>query len=219
MNKNGIGAIIFDMDGVIVDTEPIHEKIEVEVCREFGINVPKNEWDAFRGKKIEDIFTYISRKYGNGDEPIEKMIERKIKLYLSHALQDVQLVAGVSEFLKQLKAIKKYCYALTTSGRKHPQKKILAKFNLDSYFPIMVTAEDVNNGKPHPEPYVITAQKLSKQPNKCLVIEDSDNGILSAKAAGCQACGITTTFTKEQLENAGADLVISDFAELARILF
>lgn len=214
-----IKAIIFDMDGVIVDSEPIHEKAEMETCREFGIEVPKNEADGFRGKKLEDIFSYVSQKYGTGKEPIEKMIQRKIELYLSYALRDMKLVDGAYEFLQELKKNKKYRYALTTSGRKIQQDKILGKFNLSGFFEIMITAEDVNNGKPHPEPYAITVKKLGMQPEECLVVEDSDNGILSAKAAGCQVCGITTTFSKERLKSAGADIVVSDFPELSEILF
>lgn len=214
-----IKALIFDMDGVIVNSEPIHEKAEMEVCREFGMEVSKSEWDGFRGKKLEDIFSYASQKYGTGNEPIEKMIERKIELYLSYALRDMQLVDGAYEFLQEMKKNQKYRYALTTSGRRVQQDKILAKFNLADFFEIMVTADDVNNGKPHPEPYTITVKKLNEQPSDCLVIEDSDNGILSAKSAGCQACGITTTFSQERLKSVGADMITSSFAELSKILF
>lgn len=219
MKKEKIKAIIFDMDGVIVDSEPIHEKAEMEICRQFGMEVSKNEWDNFRGKKLEDIFSYASRKYGTGNEPIEEMIEKKIALYLSYALSEMGLVEGVREFLDELKKNGKYRYALTTSGRKVQQDKILSKFDLADYFEIMVTADDVTNGKPHPEPYAITVKKLNELPELCLVIEDSDNGILSAKAAGCQVCGITTTFSGVKLESAGADMVVSNFFELARILF
>jgi len=207
------------MDGVIVDSEPIHEKVEIEVFREFGMEVPKGEWDDFRGKKLEDIFSCASRKYGSGNEPIERMIERKIELYLSYALNDMQLVSGVYEFLQELKQNGKYRYALTTSGRKSQQEKILAKFGLADFFDIMITAEDVKNGKPDPEPYTVTARRLDEKLDECLVVEDSINGIISAKAAGCQACGITTTFSKERLESVGADMVVSDFFELSKILF
>ena len=219
MDKNNIKAIIFDMDGVLVDSEPIHEKAEIETCREFGIEVPKSEWDNFRGKKLEDIFSYASQKYGTGQELIEDMIKRKIETYLTYVLREMQIVPGVYDFLERLKNDNRYEYALTTSGRKIQQEKILEKFNLTDFFQIMITADDVTNGKPHPEPYVITVSRLNMQPEKCLVIEDSDNGILSAKAAGCQACGITTTFSRDSLESVGADMVVADFFELENILF
>lgn len=219
MEKSKIKAIIFDMDGVLVNSEPMHERAEMEICLEFGMKVSKREWDGFRGKKLEDIFSYASKKYGTGNEPIEEMIERKIARYLSLALAEMDLVPGAYDFLQKLKKNGKYSYALTTSGRKVQQEKILSKFNLADYFEIMITADDVKNGKPHPEPYAITVQKLNELPETCLVIEDSDNGILSAKAAGCFACGITTTFDREKLEGAGADMVVSDFFELSKILF
>ena len=219
MDTERIQALIFDMDGVIVNSEPIHEKAEMEVFREFGMEVDRREWDGFRGKKADDIFTYVIQKYGNGDEPIEKMIERKIEMYLLHALHEMQLVSGAKEFFRRLSGSQKYRCALTTSGRKDQQYKILAKFGLLDCFQVMVTADDVKNGKPHPEPYIATVQRLNLEPDVCLVIEDSDNGILSAKAAGCQACGITTTFTKGRLEGAGADVIVAGFDELAQILF
>lgn len=216
---NEIKAIIFDMDGVIVDSEPIHEKAAMEVCREFGMDIPKDEWDGLRGKRLEDILSYASRKYGTGNEPIEKMIERKIELYLFCALRDMQSIPGALEFLQKLKASGKYTYALTTSGRKVQQDQILKKFGLLDFFEIIITSGDVQNGKPHPEPYLATVEKLKELPENCLVIEDSDNGVLSAKAAGCQVCGITTTFSRERLESVGADMVVSNFEELANVLF
>lgn len=220
MDISNIKAIILDMDGVIVDSEPIRERAEIETCREFGMEVSKSEWDNFRGKKLEDIFSYASQKYGKGNEPIEKMIERKIELYLKIALQDLKIIDGAREFLEKLKSDGRYSFALTTSGRKIQQDQILEKFGLENIFPIMVTADDVKNGKPHPEPYAITAVKLNEKPQHCLVVEDSDNGIRSAKAAGCMACGITSQFfSRERLMQAGADVVVDHFSELSEILF
>jgi beta-phosphoglucomutase len=218
MQRDLIKAIIFDMDGVLVDSEPIHEKVEIETLEEFGMVVPKVEWDGFRGKKIEDIFYYASGKYGTGKENIEKMIERKIERYLSEALKSMELVAGVREFLGNLKSHADLRLALTTSGRKIQQDKILDKFGLRDFFEIMVTADEVNRGKPDPEPYLITVGKLKEDSGCCLVIEDSDNGIISAKNAGCIACGITTTFDTKKLNAAGADIIINSFSELEKIL-
>lgn len=219
MNTKKIRAIIFDMDGVLVDSEPTQAKAIMEVCREFGMEVSESECDDFRGRKMEDIFFYASKKYGIEIVPIREMVKRKIEIYLEFALQDVKLVSGVREFLDKLKKTQKYRFALTTSGRKIQQDQILAKYQLENFFETMITSDDVKNGKPHPEPYIVTVEKLNEEPGACLVIEDSDNGILSAKTAGCLTCGITTTFPGNRLESAGADIIISDFDELAKILF
>jgi HAD superfamily hydrolase (TIGR01509 family) len=218
MNKDDIKAIIFDFDGVIVDSEPIHEKAELQTCLEFGMKVPQSEWVHFRGTKIEDIFSFVSRKYGTGQEPIEKMIEHKIALYLSLALSELQLIPGVQDFLTSLKQNGKYRLALTTSGRFVQQENILNKFGLTHFFEIIITSDDCRLGKPNPEPYLITTKKLGERPENCLVIEDSDNGIRSAKAAGCLACGITNTFPEEKLRSVGADMVIKKLDELWKIL-
>jgi beta-phosphoglucomutase len=216
--RNNINTIIFDMDGVIVDSEPIHAKAEQETCLAFGINVPAEEWEHFRGKKLEDIFTFASQTYGTGQEPIERMIAHKIELYLSYALGEMKLIPGVRGLLTYIKDRSDLRCALTTSGRRIQQDQILAKFGLADFFEVIVTADDVQNGKPNPEPYLVTTEKLQEVAAQCLVIEDSDNGVLSAKAAGCQVCGITTTFPKERLVQAGADMVISDFGELKKML-
>ncbi len=219
MELEKINAIIFDMDGVIVDSEPIQARAIMQVCREFGMEVSESECDDFRGRKMEDIFLYASKKHEVEELSIKEMVERKIEIYLQYALQEVVLVPGICDFLEKLKSSQKYQLALTTSGRMVQQEKILAKYGLENFFEIMVTSDDVKNGKPHPEPYTVTVQRLKADPKTCLVIEDSDNGIISAKAAGCQTCGITTTFTKERLDSVGADMVIADFNELEKILF
>jgi HAD superfamily hydrolase (TIGR01509 family) len=218
MNKNNIKAIIFDFDGVIVNSEPVHEKAEVQTCLEYGMKVPRAEWENFRGTKIENIFSFVSQKYGTGQEPIEKMIERKIELYLAYAMNELELIPGVYDFLSALKKDRKYRLALTTSGRLIQQSKILNKFGLVDFFEVIVTSDDCKLGKPNPEPYLVTIKKLLEQSQDCLVIEDSDNGIISAKGAGCQACGITNTFAEEKLKSAGADMVVNKFEELWKVL-
>lgn len=217
-NIDQIKAIIFDFDGVIVNSEPVHEKAEIQTCQEFGLDVPRGEWENFRGKRIDDIFSFVSRKYGDGSAPIEKMIERKIELYLLHALESLELIPGAYEFLEEMAGSGKYRLALTTSGRKYQQEKILSKFDLAKFFEIIVTADNVKNGKPDPEPYLVTAKMLAEEPRNCLVIEDSDNGIISAKAAGCFACGITNTFSEEKLRLAGADEIVNNFSDFKTFL-
>jgi HAD superfamily hydrolase (TIGR01509 family) len=218
MKNDKIKVLIFDMDGVIVNSEPIHKMAEIQTCQEFGMNVPPEEWENFRGQKLDNIFTFVRGKYGKGDEPVAAMVARKIEIYLSHALKNMELIPGVYDFLTELMQSGTYRLALTTSGLKYQQDQILAKFDLAKFFEIVVTGDDVKIGKPDPEPYLITVKKLLAEAGDCLVIEDSDNGILSAKSAGCLACGITTTFSEEKLRLAGADEVVRNFLELRNSL-
>lgn len=217
MNIDYIEAVIFDMDGVIVDSEPIHERAEREVFLEFGMKVPRGEWDNFRGRKLEDIFSYVRKEYGLGNEPVREMMKKKIERYFEYALTEMRLVPGVLDFLERLqKAKKNYRVAIATSGGRAQQTKILRKFGIEHFFERMIAAEDVTNGKPHPEPYEKATFSLGLSPQKCLVVEDSDNGIISAKSAGCVACGLEGTFSVERLEFAGADFVVKGYTELAQ---
>jgi len=95
---------------------------------------------------------------------------------------------------------------------------IFNKFNLSDYFDVIVTKEEIKNGKPHPEPFLKTASKIEILPENCLVIEDSDNGIIAAKKAGCLVIGITTSLSREKLQEVGADHVVDSFDELEKIL-
>ena len=91
-------------------------------------------------------------------------------------------------------------------------------FNLSPFFSTIITGEDIINGKPHPEPYLKTAEKLAVPTANALVIEDSLNGVRSGKAAGCPVIAITTSFPRELLMELQADYVVDSFAELERLL-
>jgi beta-phosphoglucomutase-like phosphatase (HAD superfamily) len=97
------------------------------------------------------------------------------------------------------------------------QQRIFEIFNLSPYFSTIITGEDIINGKPHPEPYLKTAEKLGVAPANALVIEDSLNGVRSGKAAGCRVIAITTSFPREPLMELQADYVVDSFAELERL--
>jgi len=212
---NNIKAIIFDMDGVLVDSEPVHIETEKMTLREYGINVPESEWKGFTGTTDHDMFAYIVKNFTKGNIGVDELVTHRAKTYLKMAPTKIQMIPGALEFLKQVKK-SGFKIALTTSSTKEIQRPIFAKFNLHPYFDVIVTGDEITNGKPDPEAYLKTVEKLGIPATNCLVIEDSTNGIRSAKAAGCIAVGITTSFPKEKLQDAGADFVVDSFSELAQ---
>ena len=129
----------------------------------------------------------------------------------------MRLIPGSREFIQ--KAHKKgFKLGLTTSALQENQQPIFEMFNLSQFFSAIITGQDIINGKPHPEPYLKTAEKLGVAPANALVIEDSANGVRSGKAAGCRVVAITTSFPRERLMELLADYVIDSFAELERLL-
>ena len=131
---------------------------------------------------------------------------------------EVKLIAGVRGFLELCKGAG-WPIALTTSAPRELQELAFDQFDLAGYFGAVVTGDDVSQGKPHPEPYLKTAEKLGREPSHCVVVEDSMNGVRSAKAAGCPTVGLATSFSAEKLAAAGSDLAVETFSELQKALF
>jgi HAD superfamily hydrolase (TIGR01509 family) len=209
-------AFIFDMDGVLTDSENLYVFAEQEVCRNNGITIPDSEWQNFKGRTNKDIFTYINSNFGNNSFDINQLIDQKRAIVLSR-LDRVELFPGVIDFLK---FVRNYYsrIGLTTSTSRPLQEKIFNFHQLNKYFDEIVTGDQVAIGKPNPEAYILTLQKLGVTPDDAIVIEDSDNGIIAAKAAGCFTIGISHSFPREILLKAGADIVVDTFPELRQLL-
>jgi HAD superfamily hydrolase (TIGR01509 family) len=127
--------------------------------------------------------------------------------------EEIRLIPGSLEFIRWAK--KQYRkLALTTSSESKFQQKIFDMYRLHLYFDVVITGDKIQNSKPHPEPYLKTIDALKLAAHSCAVIEDSINGIIAAKEAGCNVIGITTSFSEEKLLNAGADMVVDDFSSL-----
>lgn len=214
---NGIKAVIFDMDGVIVDSEHIHVAAEKAACRAFGIRIPHSEWDGFKGKTAIDIAGYILSTYSKGGITPQQFVERKTALYLEIAATELIPIDGAVSFIAAARSVFDRC-ALTTSSNRTIQDLVFCNLHLHRLFDVVITGDEVVNGKPHPEPYLKTIGQLGLLPSECIVIEDSDNGIISAKAAGCKTVGITTSYPADRLYGYGADLVVASFAELSALL-
>lgn len=217
MSKNNIQAIIFDMDGVIIDSEALHIEAEKQTLKDHSIIIPDSEWQRFKGTTYEWMYQYIIDHFTDGSITAEKLVKHTEYIYLKTAAKKLKLIPGAKEYLKIIKKTDKKV-ALTTSSKKRLQTLAFDKFHLHPYFDVVVTGDNIKNGKPHPEPYLKTIEKLGIPGSHCVVIEDSKNGIISAKTAGCIVVGITTSFPKNDLLKAGADYTINTFAELYDIL-
>lgn len=210
-------AILFDLDGVIVNSEPLHDRARWDVLAHYGIDVPPEADATFKGKTTEEVFAHIARMYADGRIGAEELIAQKQDRYRTMAAEALEPIPGALAFIKRLARLD-VRLGLTTSATKVNQRLAFDRFGLDAYFGAVVTAEDITRGKPDPEPYRLAAERLGVAPARCLVIEDSVAGIQSAKGAGCTAAGLTTSFSAPELLEAGADVVVADFEELARYL-
>ena len=209
-------AIIFDLDGVIIDSEALHEEACLMALSQYELEAPGLDFDAFKGMTEQDVFDYVVQVNHAVLFNVDDLIALKQRLY-GNLLDRLQPVDGALAFIERL-AQARFALGLTTSSVPENQQRAFDKFNLHPFFDAVVTAADVTHAKPHPEPYLTTAHRLGVAPTSCLVIEDSAHGVRSAQQAGCRVAALTTSFDKATLAEAGADVVVDQYDELARHL-
>jgi|SRR5580700_7787739 beta-phosphoglucomutase len=210
-----LGGIIFDMDGVLVDSEPAHKLAKRRAFERFGVFLPDDVYEKYKGRPDETMMNEVVRSLGENKLDAEELI--RIKHEEFEAIERMVVpVRGAREFV--LWARTKYRIALATSATPRNRGAALALLGLEDSFDFIVDAAGFSKPKPDPEIFEGASLGLGTKAEECLVIEDSLNGILAAKAAGCIAGAIPTSFTRDELARSGADFVVDDFEELRALI-
>jgi len=186
-----IKAVIFDRDGVLIDSEYTNVKAAELVFGEFGIELTEDEKRWIVGRHPLDYTIPLIKKY---DFDFDKY--RALQREKYH--QVLELTPVFDKTIKLLKEIHKkgILIALCTSSNRVDSIKILERLGIKDLFTVLVTKEDYEKSKPNPEPYLVTAQKLGVKPTECLVVEDSEMGLKSALSAGMKCIVIFNEYTK-----------------------
>jgi HAD superfamily hydrolase (TIGR01509 family) len=202
-------AVIFDMDGVIINSEPIHQKTELDALAAHGLKIENKNLSFLSGATRNAFKKGISEKYDFHPD-WDLLFEHKDQ-YFYQLMQDVEPIPGVLSFIEDLQqnGVK---LAIATSGQERSMNFVLDKFNLKTAFGATISASDVTKSKPHPQGFLKAASNLSVYPSQCVVIEDSVNGVQAAKAANMYAIAITTTFSLDKLLQANR--IIDQFEEI-----
>ena len=201
---------LFDMDGTLVDTEPVGPEVFIKLFSKYGVVLTEDEKSLFikvwrrtcTDIKENDYLTDLVHKYSLKIEP-ESFIQ---EFYDSYEVEIVEAkeLPGVNEFLNSAYNHKKKLI-LVTSSTKEQAAAVLDCHNWTGIFSGIVSAEDISNFKPNPEPYILGAQKATSDVNKCVVFEDAATGVAAGKAAGMFVVGLRAGNEEEQnLSNADA---------------
>lgn len=207
-----IKAVLFDMDGVIVNTEPLHRRAYFKMFEEVNIPVTPEYYDQFTGRSTMAICENLCEAFELKQLPNELIqIKRKHfkKLFDTEGLD---LIPGVLDIIKEyhqngLKLV------LASSASMTNIERIFKRFDLDQYFVAKISGADLKASKPHPEIFIRASELAATPPSRCVVIEDSTNGMKAAKAAGIYCIGYQGP-TSENQDYTIADKVISDFKEI-----
>ena len=208
------GAVIFDMDGVLVDTEPIHMEVEQQIFNELGIRVSLSYHQTFVGRSSREMWEEIILNFGL-PHAVSALSERKREVYLDHLenLPELPLIPGVRLLLEQLKDQNKKL-ALASSSAMPNIQYITQRTGLDSFFDIMVSGNDLPKSKPDPAIFIQAAELLNIPPDKCVVVEDAMAGVKAAKAAGMQCIGFIGAGSHHGQDLSSADIIIRQYLEL-----
>jgi len=202
-------AVIFDMDGVLVDSGAHHRASWRALLEELGVPEPPEFWRRTIGRPAAEAVGPLLDRVLGADEAHE-LGRRKHAHYARLSGQGVPAVAGVTEFVATL-VRHGVPRAVATSARRADVTAILSRLRLLEHFPVVVAAEDVRRGKPDPEVYHRAAGGLGVAPGRCLVFEDAPVGVQAARAAGMRVIGVTTAHAGDELLAAGAERVIDHF--------
>jgi len=208
-----IKTVIFDLDGVIIDSEPVHFRLEKQMLDELRIALSSEEHNSYVGMSSENMWETIVNKHNLSYQAAE-LVQKKHSLYIDHLVNEQNLhpITGVAELIKELY---KNNFKLVIASSSPPEviNAVLKKFNLSNYFIATVSGTQLTHSKPHPEIFLRAAKIADCKPEECVVIEDSENGVMAAKAAGMKCIGFKNPNSGNQNLNK-ADVIIKSLEEI-----
>ncbi len=205
-------AVIFDMDGVISDTQKFHAQVWSKVMGKYGIDIsPEEVTFRFAGQTTREIFGQLLKQYGL-EEYLEKAVQEKEQMIQEPQYQKLEAMKGSRKLVKKLFKDGRDI-ALATGSERARAEKVLEKLKLLEFFKVIVTSDDVSKTKPDPEVYLKAAAKLGREPSECVVVEDARNGMIAAKLAGMYCIGLKPP-DGHDLENYPADKFVTGLGEL-----
>ena len=214
-----VRALIFDFNGVLADDDPIHMRALQRVADEEGLSIteaeyldtylPLNDWDCFRT-------LYATQARLLSPENCDDLIRRKSVYYYQAIADKSVLFEGAANAV--ISAASRFKLAIASGARKGEILHILGQAGLQPFFPVIIAAEDVTHGKPHPEPFMRACAELNKlfgsiAPSACIAVEDSIGGIESAHEAGMRCLGIAHSYSSARLKTAKPEWIIESIAD------
>ncbi len=204
-------AVLFDMDGVIVDTEPLHHKAYYKMFADLGLEISAAEYQSYTGQSTINVCKQLAENHSVSSKAPEEMVQMKRNHFKGLFAKDpsLKLLDGVLDLIKNYYA-NGITLVLASSASMGTIDAVFDRFDLNKYFIAKLSGADLKESKPHPEIFLKAAQTSGKNPKHCMVIEDSTNGIKAAHSAGIFCAAFRSPHSKNQNYDL-ANIVIDDF--------
>jgi beta-phosphoglucomutase-like phosphatase (HAD superfamily) len=201
-------ALVFDLDGVVVDSHPTHKQAWKQFLSSVGVTATDEELEiVLEGQKREDLLKHFLGELS--PQQVSDYGAEKDSLF-RHSMHELRTTRGFSSFFSAVQAAR-LPVALASSASHSRVDKVLTQFDLKGSFRVVVTGDDVPRSKPDPSIFLLAARGLQIRPCNILVCEDAVNGVQAAKSAGMKCLAIAANGREPLLRNAGADKVVPDF--------
>ena len=212
---NQLDAVIYDMDGLIIDSEPFWRKAEMKVFATVGLYLTETDCIETTGFRFDEVVEHWWAKQP-WEGKTKRQIHDEVLDEMEHAItHHAKEMSGVHASLEYFKG-KGLRIALASSSAMRLIKAAVKKLNIEEYFELLVSAEHETHGKPHPAVFIRTAETLNVAPEKCLVIEDSFNGLLAAKAAKMKCVVVPAPFDFDNARFVIADWKLKSLGEIEK---
>lgn len=213
--SNNIGAVIWDLDGTLLDSGDIHYQIEKKVFDDFGIKFDRSTYKKYLSTKVSDLVSSVLEEQ-NQEIEVEMILSRIRSLTREAYDGEINLSKNALSVIQEIKSIG-ISQALATAREKLMAEVAVKRFGLNRYFEAMFFAEDVINGKPDPEVFLKAAEFLEVPANECVVIEDGMNGIIAANRANMLSVAYKSKHNSS-LDFSEANFTVGDLSEIRSIL-
>lgn len=207
-----IKGLVFDLDGVIIDSEPIQIELSLQVLKDVGADARYEEFYDFVGVRNEEMWDTLIERHGLNNTVDELMERQKVYLYKRFFEGKLEAIDGTPELIRSAKSMG-LKIALATSSARFYAEHVLKSVGLYSFFNELVTADDISKSKPDPEIYLKAAKKLGLRPEDCIAVEDAFHGIKAAKGAGMKCIAYKNLNSGNQ-DTTYADFVVSSIRDI-----
>lgn len=208
-----VKAVIFDMDGLLIDSEPVWSLADRQFLAKYGKIYRPVDKSRFMGSGVKEFIKFVKKKF-DLPKSEEKLFTQRIEIFESLVDTDLKLMPGAEGLLKDLSQ-NGYLMAMATGNTRQMMDLMTENLNIRKYFNITVSSDEVPNGKPAPDVFLEAARRLVVDPGECLVLEDAVNGIAAAKAAGMKAIAVCDQRYNRPESFTEADLVVGNLKEIS----